>query len=258
VKTQVSHIQDAVPQGDASQYQTAPVRQPLQLECTGSPSKVAALSSRAAPRLPSERSYWFMKQGMDVLLSGSALLVLLPVFAVLWFAVRRDGGKAFFGHTRIGRHGRPFQCLKFRSMVLDADAALARMLAEDPEAARQWALTRKLPRDPRVTPLGAFLRSSSLDEIPQLLNVLRGDMSLVGPRPVVQSELDLHYGPDSASYLLVRPGITGLWQTSGRSGTSYTARVALDNRYVNEFSLAADLRILLRTIPAVLKRTGAY
>ena len=195
---------------------------------------------------------------MDILLSGSALLVLLPIFAVLWIAVRRDGGKAFFGHTRIGRHGHPFQCLKFRSMVPDADAALARMLAEDPEAARQWALTRKLARDPRVTPLGALLRARSLDEIPQLLNVLRGDMSLVGPRPVVQSELDLHYGPDSTSYLLVRPGITGLWQTSGRSSTSYTAGGALDRRYVDEFSLANDLRILLRTIPAVLKRTGAY
>jgi exopolysaccharide production protein ExoY len=247
----VSHAHDAEPQHDTLLYEAG------SLSYGGSLSEVA-LPTRTTAQPPSERPYWLVKRGIDVLLAGLALLVLLPVFAVLWFAVRRDGGKAFFGHTRIGRHGRPFQCLKFRSMVPDADVALARMLAEDPEAARQWARTRKLARDPRVTPLGAFLRSSSLDEIPQLLNVLRGEMSLVGPRPVVQSELDLHYGPDSASYLLVRPGITGLWQTSGRSSTSYTARVALDRLYVDEFSLAADLRILLRTIPAVLKRTGAH
>ena len=248
----MSHVHNAEPHCDALHYEA------ISLGCSGSLGTVVPLSSHAAVQSPSERPYWLFKRGMDILLSGSALLMLLPVFAVLWLAVRRDGGKAFFGHTRIGQHGRPFQCLKFRSMVPDAEAALARMLAEDPEAARQWALTRKLARDPRVTPLGAFLRASSLDEIPQLLNVLRGEMSLVGPRPVIQSELDLHYGPDSASYLLVRPGITGLWQTSGRSSTSYTERVALDRRYVSEFSLAADLRILLRTIPAVLKRTGAY
>ncbi|MFT8247275.1 sugar transferase [Roseomonas sp. BN140053] len=195
---------------------------------------------------------------MDVLLAGAALLLLLPLFALLWVAVRRDGGKAFFGHTRIGRHGQRFQCLKFRSMVPDADAALARLLAEDPEAARQWAETRKLPRDPRVTRLGAFLRATSLDELPQLINVLRGEMSLVGPRPVVQDELDRHYGSHRASYLAVRPGVTGLWQTSGRSSTSYATRVALDCQYVEDFSFASDLRILFRTIPAVLKRTGAF
>lgn len=242
---------------DSSGPDSAPVYQSTSLSYGDALGEVAALN-RATAQLPSERPYWVLKRGMDLLLAGSALLVLLPLFAVLWLAVRLDGGKAFFGHTRIGHRGRPFQCLKFRSMVPDASAVLTRLLENDPVAARQWAETRKLPHDPRVTRLGAFLRASSLDEIPQLINVLRGEMSLVGPRPVVQDELDLHYGPHSASYLLVRPGITGLWQTSGRSSTSYAARVALDRRYVEEFSLTTDLRILLRTIPAVLKRTGAY
>lgn len=203
------------------------------------------------------RPYWMVKRGCDICLAGLAMLVLLPLFVLIWIAVRLDGGKAFFGHKRIGHQGRPFYCLKFRSMAPDADVALARLLAEDAEAAWQWEQTRKLARDPRVTPLGRILRATSLDEIPQLINVLRGEMSLVGPRPVVQDELDRHYGQHSEAYLSVRPGITGLWQTSGRSSTSYATRVELDCRYVAEFSFGSDLRILLRTVPAVVKRTGA-
>jgi len=204
------------------------------------------------------RTYEPVKRALDILLSGSALLVLLPVFLAIWIAVRRDGGPAFFGHDRIGRNGRSFPCLKFRSMVPDANSVLAKLLAEDPEAARQWNQTRKLTRDPRITRLGRFLRASSLDELPQLINVLQGDMSLVGPRPVVQEELDRHYGSHAAAYLSVRPGITGLWQASGRSNTSYEARVAMDCQYVTELSLRNDLLIMLRTVPAVLKRTGAH
>jgi exopolysaccharide production protein ExoY len=203
-------------------------------------------------------TYEPLKRALDIVLSGSALLVLLPVFLAIWIAVRLDGGPAFFGHIRIGRNGRSFPCLKFRSMVPDADVVLAKLLAENPEAARQWAQSRKLTHDPRVTALGRFLRASSLDELPQLISVLRGDMSLVGPRPVVQEELVRYYGSRAAAYLSVRPGITGLWQASGRSNTSYEARVTLDCQYVAELSLRNDLVIMLRTVPAVLKRTGAH
>jgi len=212
----------------------------------------------SAPDVAGERqSYRAAKRALDILAAGIALLILLPVFVVLWGAVRIDGGPAFFGHRRIGLDKKPFFCLKFRSMRPDAEAALQSLLAADPEAAREWSETRKLTRDPRVTLVGRFLRSTSLDEIPQLVNVLRGDMSLVGPRPVVQEELDRYYGPYAAAYASVRPGITGLWQVSGRSSTSYETRVELDASYVAKLSFANDTRILLRTIPEVLKRTGA-
>lgn len=173
------------------------------------------------------------------------------------FLIRRDGGPALFRHPRVGLGGVTFSCFKFRSMVIDADARLARLLASDPVAAAEWETRRKLPRDPRITRIGAFLRRTSLDELPQLLNVLRGEMSLVGPRPVVREELDQHYGPATEAYCRTRPGLTGLWQVSGRSDTTYAERVQLDTRYVNEWSLALDLWILLRTIPAVLQRRGA-
>lgn len=198
------------------------------------------------------------KRALDIVASSAALLFLSPLLLLISIAVMADGGPAVFGHQRVGRNGRSFRCLKFRSMVPNAGEVLAKLLKEDPEAARLWAATRKLPRDPRITRIGRFLRATSLDELPQLLNVLRGEMSLVGPRPVVQEELTEHYGVAAASYLAVRPGITGLWQVSGRSDTSYAERVALDCRYVREFSFWGDLRILLRTVPAVLAGRGAY
>jgi len=219
------------------------------------PSFVDTFDAPAPARV--QRPYRATKRTLDMLAAGIALVVLLPVFAALWVAVRLDGGPAFFGHRRIGLNKKPFFCLKFRTMRPDAEAALQSLLAVDPEAARQWSETRKLTHDPRVTLVGRVLRSTSLDEIPQLINVLRGDMSLVGPRPVVQEELDRYYGPYAATYASVRPGITGLWQVSGRSSTSYAARVELDARYVEKLSFASDTRILLRTIPEVLKRTGA-
>lgn len=198
------------------------------------------------------------KRALDIVASSAALLFLSPLLLLISIAVMADGGSPVFGHKRVGRNGRSFRCLKFRSMVPNAGEVLAKLLKEDPEAARLWAATRKLPRDPRITRIGRFLRATSLDELPQLLNVLRGEMSLVGPRPVVQEELTEHYGAAAASYLAVRPGITGLWQVSGRSDTSYAERVALDCRYVREFSFWGDLRILLRTVPAVLAGRGAY
>ncbi|TDH61068.1 sugar transferase [Dankookia rubra] len=199
-----------------------------------------------------------VKRGLDILGAGLLLLLILPVLLPIILIVRRDGGPALYSHTRIGRAGRPFPCLKFRSMVLDAETRLAELLASDPAAAEEWATRRKLPHDPRITRIGAFLRRTSLDELPQLLNVLRGEMSLVGPRPVVQEELDLHYSPAAAAmYCEMRPGITGLWQISGRSDTTYAERVMLDTRYVRGWSLLFDLHILCKTIPAVLKRRGA-
>jgi lipopolysaccharide/colanic/teichoic acid biosynthesis glycosyltransferase len=207
---------------------------------------------RAALRLP------LAKRAMDVAIAGAALLLALPVFVLIALAVRADGGAAFYAHPRVGRGGRLFGCLKFRSMVMDSQARLDALLAADPAARAEWEATRKLRHDPRVTRIGRFLRATSLDELPQLLNVLKGEMSIVGPRPVTQSELDRHYGAAAAHYLSVRPGITGLWQVSGRSETSYDQRVALDVAYVSQPSLVADLRILLRTPVAVLSRRGAH
>ncbi|WP_277875910.1 sugar transferase [Acetobacter fallax] len=197
-----------------------------------------------------------VKVAFDVLMAAILFLAALPVFAIIWLLVRWDGGPGFYGHLRIGKHGVPFHCLKFRTMTVNSDQALADHLASNPAAAIEWSATRKLENDPRITPIGRFLRRTSLDEIPQLLNVLRTDMSLVGPRPVVEDELR-YYGPNAGYYQAVRPGITGLWQISGRSDTSYEERVALDTRYVREWSFRRDLVILAQTLPAVLLQKGA-
>ncbi|MFC7474712.1 sugar transferase [Dankookia sp. GCM10030260] len=199
-----------------------------------------------------------LKRGLDLLGAGTLLALALPLMLLIALIVRGDGGPILFRHPRVGRGGRAFPCLKFRSMVTDADKRLAALLATDPVAAEEWATRRKLPRDPRITRIGGFLRRTSLDELPQLLNVLRGEMSLVGPRPVVREELDLHYSPAAAAaYCEMRPGITGLWQISGRSDTTYAERVGLDSRYVRDWAIGLDIAILLKTIPAVLRRRGA-
>jgi lipopolysaccharide/colanic/teichoic acid biosynthesis glycosyltransferase len=198
------------------------------------------------------------KRMLDVLGAGALLLLTLPVFLVIALLVRRDGGRVFYAHQRVGRGGRLFGCLKFRSMVADADRRLADLLERDPVALAEWQATRKLKNDPRVTWIGRFLRASSLDELPQLINVLKGDMSLVGPRPVQAAELAAFYGAAAQHYLSVRPGITGPWQVSGRNDTSYAQRVALDVAYATHPSLLNDVKILLRTPLAVLARRGAY
>jgi lipopolysaccharide/colanic/teichoic acid biosynthesis glycosyltransferase len=198
------------------------------------------------------------KRALDILGAGALLLAAAPVFLVLALLVKMDGGKAFYAHGRVGRHGQRFGCLKFRSMVMDADKRLAALLETDPVARMEWEATRKLRNDPRVTRVGRFLRSTSLDELPQLINVLKGEMSLVGPRPVLASELADHYGAAAQHYLSVRPGITGPWQISGRSDTSYAQRVALDVAYATRPSFWGDVKILLRTPMAVLARRGAY
>jgi lipopolysaccharide/colanic/teichoic acid biosynthesis glycosyltransferase len=198
------------------------------------------------------------KRAMDILGAGLLLLLALPVFLAIAALVRRDGGPVFYAHPRIGRGGRTFGCLKFRSMVADADRRLAALLDRDPLARTEWEASRKLKNDPRVTWIGRILRATSLDELPQLLNVLKGEMSLVGPRPVQAAELAAYYGPAAQHYLSIRPGITGPWQVSGRSDVSYSQRVALDVAYATRPSLIGDIRILLRTPVAVLARRGAY
>jgi Undecaprenyl-phosphate galactose phosphotransferase WbaP len=198
------------------------------------------------------------KRALDIIGAGLGLVLLSPFFLIVALMVRADGGPAFFAHQRVGRGGKLFGCLKFRSMVIDSQARLEALLANDPVARAEWEATRKLKNDPRITRIGRFLRSTSLDELPQLINVLRGEMSLVGPRPVQEAEIDRYYGASAAHYMAVRPGITGLWQVSGRSETSYESRVALDVAYVSRPSLLADLSILLRTPVAVVSRRGAH
>ena len=190
--------------------------------------------------------------------SACILLVLLsPLMLLIALMIRRDGGPALFAHPRIGKRGRAFNCYKFRTMVVDAEQRLEQLLQQSPDLRAQWDNERKLRDDPRVSRLGAFLRKSSLDELPQLINVLRGEMSLVGPRPVVRSELHL-YGDQVGYYLMVRPGMTGLWQVSGRSDLNYDARVYLDAWYVKNWSLWHDQIILFKTIDVVFRRAGAY
>ncbi|MGK7865924.1 sugar transferase [Falsiroseomonas sp. E2-1-a20] len=224
---------------------------------------VYALPATEAQAVPSvrqdaDRVHEVAKRALDILGAGTLLLLCLPVFLVLAALVRMDGGPAFYAHERVGRGGRLFGCLKFRSMVADADRRLAALLDRDPQARAEWEATRKLKSDPRITALGRFLRASSLDELPQILNVLAGQMSLVGPRPVQAAELAVFYGPAAQHYMTVRPGITGPWQVSGRNDTSYAQRVALDVAYARQPSLLNDVKILLRTPMAVLARRGAY
>jgi exopolysaccharide production protein ExoY len=195
---------------------------------------------------------------MNVVIALAALAFALPIMLGVGFAIfLQDGGPVLFAHRRIGRDGRVFRCLKFRSMAVDAEARLADLLARDPKARAEWEADHKLRNDPRVTKLGAFLRRSSLDELPQLFNVLRGEMSLVGPRPIVDAEI-AKYGRRFRQYCAVKPGITGLWQVSGRNDTSYRTRVALDCLYAKRRSLLLDAQVLLATVPAVLMRRGSY
>ncbi|QYU67575.1 M20/M25/M40 family metallo-hydrolase [Leptolyngbya sp. 15MV] len=200
-----------------------------------------------------ERVFPYAKRAIDIAGAVALLLFTAPLFLALALLIRMDGGRVFYAHERIGRAGRAFGCLKFRSMVMDSEARLAELLARNPAARAEWEATRKLKNDPRVTWVGRFLRASSLDELPQLINVLKGEMSLVGPRPVQAAELATFYGAAAQHYVQVRPGLTGPWQVSGRNDTSYAQRVALDVAYVARPSLVNDIRILLRTPMAVLQ-----
>ncbi|HUN74972.1 MAG TPA: sugar transferase [Steroidobacteraceae bacterium] len=198
-----------------------------------------------------------LKRLLDILGAIVLGLVFLPLMLVIVVLLGREGGPAIYRHRRIGRDGRAFECLKFRSMVPDADRVLRELLERQPELKAEWVRDHKLRGDPRVTALGRFLRRTSLDELPQLWNVLRGEMSLVGPRPVVREEL-MRYGRSLPVYLSAKPGITGLWQVTGRNDTDYRRRVALDVYYVRKQNLLLDLYILLKTTRVVLGGGGAY
>jgi Undecaprenyl-phosphate galactose phosphotransferase WbaP len=205
----------------------------------------------------SRRTYRWIKRGFDLLGASLLLLLLSPLFLVLSALIRKTGATAFYAHPRIGQSGKSFKCLKFRSMRPDADKVLEELLENDPAARSDWDKDFKLKNDPRISPVGHFLRRTSLDELPQLINVIKGEMSLVGPRPVVQAEL-ARYGERAGLYAQVAPGITGLWQISGRNDTTYAQRVALDAWYVQNWSLWYDIAILFKTVSVVFKRQGAY
>ena len=197
------------------------------------------------------------KRTIDILLALFGILLLAPLLIICFIAVIvTSPGPALFSHRRVGFSGKTFGCLKFRTMVTDAPQRLQHLLESDPAAAAEWAATCKLRNDPRITPIGTILRKSSLDELPQLFNVLRGDMSIIGPRPVTQDEL-VRYASAASAYIACRPGITGLWQVSGRSTTTYSKRVAYDEYYAQNWSLALDAKILIITVPALLHTDSA-
>ena len=195
------------------------------------------------------------KAVFDILLAVLLLPILLPVIAVLYVLVRLDGGPGFYGHERVCRDERRFRCWKLRTMVPNSREVLERHLAENPEAAAEWARDFKLTDDPRITRVGAFLRRTSLDELPQLWNVLRGEMSFVGPRPVTADELPKYQGYEWC-YLSVKPGITGIWQVSGRNDVDYETRVRMDVAYRTNRSFLGDVGIIVRTAGAVINSTG--
>ena len=199
-----------------------------------------------------------LKRAADLVVTVTSVLLALPLLAAIIALVRLgSSGSIFYGQERIGRHGRRFKAWKFRTMVVNADEVLEKYLAANPLLRAEWEANHKLKDDPRITWIGKFLRKSSFDELPQLWNVIRGEMSLVGPRPIVEAEID-KYTDEYEYYVDVLPGITGLWQVSGRNNTTYPERVAFDAYYVKNWSLWLDLYILISTIRVVLFREGAY
>lgn len=204
-----------------------------------------------------KRTSRFVKRTFDIICSILIILISSPLLAFLYYKVTRDGGPAIYGHMRVGRHGKLFPCYKFRSMVLNSQDVLQQLLDSDPEAREEWDRDFKLKNDPRITPVGRFIRKTSLDELPQLFNVLKGQMSLVGPRPIISEEL-VRYDENVDYYLMAKPGMTGLWQVSGRNDVDYDTRVYFDSWYVKNWSLWNDIAILFKTVKVVLHRDGAY
>jgi lipopolysaccharide/colanic/teichoic acid biosynthesis glycosyltransferase len=197
-------------------------------------------------------------RAMDLVIGSLAFIVFAPLMGLIALAIRTGSrGPILFRQRRLGQGGRAFNCLKFRTMRIDAEAVLAHVLETNPLARAEWDRTQKLRRDPRISRLGRFLRKTSLDELPQIFNVLAGDMSIVGPRPIVHEEAH-RYRRYISSYYAVKPGITGLWQISGRNHTTYRRRIACDVRYVRTRSSYGDIAILAMTIPAVILGRGAY
>ena len=204
-----------------------------------------------------KRSSRFIKRVFDILGASFLLIFLFPLCIPLYFFIKKDGGKLIYEHSRIGQNKKEFKCLKFRTMVNNSDEVLERILATDENARLEWEKDFKLKDDPRITPIGRWLRARSLDELPQLWNVLKGEMSLVGPRPIVKEELP-YYQDDVDYYLMAKPGMTGLWQVSGRNNVSYDTRVYFDTWYAKNWSLWNDIVILFKTFKVVWKKIGAY
>jgi exopolysaccharide production protein ExoY len=220
------------------------------------PNLLADNEFRSAPEEFSPYVRYGVKRFLDIIIASIALLFFVPVVTLIIVALYlQDGRPLLFRQPRVGRGGKLFGCLKFRTMARDADTRLSELLAGDPESRAEWSLKQKLRNDPRVHRVGLFLRRSSLDELPQLINVLNGEMSLVGPRPIMPQQAELH-GDALAAYSSVRPGLTGLWQVSGRNELSYERRVALDRKYIADLRAVGDLRILLKTIKVVLIGSG--
>lgn len=201
----------------------------------------------------------FSKRTFDILFSLAALIICLPLFFFIATCIALTSkGRIIYGHERIGRGGVPFLCYKFRTMYQDADEILKELLKKDPLMQAEWERSYKLKNDPRITPIGRFLRKMSLDELPQFWNALKGDLSVVGPRPVVLDELQKYFDKRAAAIFSIRPGITGLWQVSGRSNVSYEERISLDLTYVKKQSFLLDLKLIIKTLPAILFSKGAY
>ena len=201
----------------------------------------------------------FAKRTFDILFSLTTLILTFPLFILISLAICLSSkGKVVYAHERIGRGGKPFKCYKFRTMYPDADQRLQEILHKCPEKRKEWEQHHKFKNDPRITPIGAFLRKTSLDEFPQFWNVLIGDMSIVGPRPVVKAEVLKHLGSNASKILQLRPGITGSWQISGRSDLSYAKRIELDLDYIHHRTFLKDLWIVIKTIPCILFSKGAY
>jgi exopolysaccharide production protein ExoY len=216
------------------------------------------VASETIARLDRSSGWRAAKRSLDIVVSLAMLLCVSLLMLVIAIAIKLDSpGPVFYAHPRIGRHGKEIRVLKFRTMVPHADQKLRESLERHPDLRAAWDASFKLPDDPRITGIGRILRRFSLDELPQLVNVVRGEMSLVGPRPVVQEELD-RFGSTTAIILRALPGLTGLWAVSGRNDLTYDERVALEYRYVTNWTFGLDVSILLRTIPVVLRGHGTY
>ncbi|MEO1548858.1 MAG: sugar transferase [Pseudomonadota bacterium] len=206
------------------------------------------------PSAPASNLYAsFFKRVLDVALVVLSAPLTLPLVLLFGLLIRRDGGPMFYSQLRVGKDGKLFRCWKLRSMVANAEERLAEYLRDNPEANAEWTVHQKLKDDPRITRIGHFIRCSSIDELPQLWNVLRGDMSIVGPRPFMPEQQKLYKGN---AYYAMRPGLTGYWQVSQRSESSFAARAAFDNSYANDLTLLTDVKVVAQTVGVVLRATG--
>ncbi len=239
-------------------YAEAVTAADLEMAGASTPSRLVLRPVSARPTQQLTAMQALVSRCLDVVLALALLVVALPALLLVAIALQIDNpGRLFFVQRRLGKGGVVFPCLKFRTMCENADAVLAAHLAANPAARAEWEADFKLKDDPRVTRFSALVRKFSIDEFPQLINILRGEMTIVGPRPIVPAEIE-RYGSCYVDYCAVKPGLTGLWQVSGRNNVSYAQRVALDRFYVRHKTILLDLKILLMTVPAVFGARGSY